>query len=722
MSRFPDTLNGTGTLHFAILLATVFLCLFSAAGRAYAHGSAANQGYTGLWEYPSAEMPGDGEGRLGYTGASPYTYYYADLAWLPWLEINSRLTTFDNIFVAPSGRDYMDKAIDLKLMLHNSREWYVPSVALGMTDLMGTELMKASYGVATWRMKGLALSAGYGTDRMNGFFAGLSWSVAEWLELKAEYSPMDYSSDGTSNFKTHPDAADSKYNFGAVIEAPWGMQGSVSWQRGEEFVFSISQSFSLDGPFFKGLKGEVKDRLYEAPGAARVAEWEDADPELVGESIIEALSRYVRVRDVEVAVGERKILVAYENYGHSSQAEAMVRVLVVIAAVSPHLDAVYLVPRVRGIPAVSASFPGDVLYAIRTRSFELEQPLSDVEFAWSGRDFIDSFGVEWAFHSEGSLQRRAEQDLKAMVVFEPRIDQTLDDDFQSRWSIDLLYERRSSNGWGAFADVRVPILNDVDIWWEPDMNDRVRLHQAVISYLASLDGEGDTGFWSLSEVGWLDENWFGVNQWARIYSQNGRMWGGARLGVARDRDPLSFAGLPAGRVEYNFGPRYNDGADPWQPVGWLEAGYLLSDLDLDIQVDYGRFIDSDVGAKLSLIRRWDDSSVGFWMSRTDRLSPGKDFTAAGIHLELPAERWFGSWFGNSSAHVWEQDVPLLSVWRIDAGREPGSWRDPDRLLSQLRPVELEKNVEDLLREYCSFDPSELSGSKYRGLTDYIIKR
>jgi hypothetical protein len=98
--------------------------------------------------------------------------------------------------------------------------------------------------------------------------------------------------------------------------------------------------------------------------------------------------------------------------------------------------------------------------------------------------------------------------------------------------------------------------------------------------------------------------------------------------------------------------------------------------------------------------------VGFWISRTDRLSPGKDFTNAGIHLELPAERWFGSWLGNSSAHVWDQDVSLLSTWRIDAGREPESRWNPERMLSQLRPVELKKNVEKLLREYCTFESSE----------------
>ena len=296
------------------LLRTTIFRLFAAAvvilapDGADASVTAANQGFVGMWEYPSAEMPRDGIGRVGYTNASPYSHYYADLAWLPWLEVNARLTTFGNVFAAPDGgindrgigRDYMDKAFDVKAILHGSRKWYLPSVAFGMTDVMGTELSKAMYGVATWRRDKLAFSVGYGTERLNGFFAGASWSVADWLELKAEYSPLDYSLDTVGGYKVHGDAADSKYNFGAVFKAPWGMEGAVSWQRGEEFVFSLSHVFSMSGPFFEGSASH-HDKSYGFPGASRVAEWRDADAERLGGDIVDALSRYVRVRDVEVA-------------------------------------------------------------------------------------------------------------------------------------------------------------------------------------------------------------------------------------------------------------------------------------------------------------------------------------------------------------------------------------------------------------------------------------
>jgi hypothetical protein len=307
-----------------------------------------------------------------------------------------------------------------------------------------------------------------------------------------------------------------------------------------------------------------------------------------------------------------------------------------------------------------------------------------------------------------------------MAVYEPRIDQTLADDYQNRWSIDLIYEnRRAADGWAAYVNARIPLYNDVEIWWEPDMNDEIRLHQAVLSHIGNYNRGRDEGLWTLSEAGWLDENWFGVNHWSRIYSKDGRWWGGVRLSLARDRDPMSFAGLPSGRIGYGIWWYYDDDVNPWRTSAWVQGGFSLPDAGLDFELAYGRFLDEDMGAKLSVTRRWDDTAVGFWVSRTDLLAPGKDFTNAGVHLELPAEKWFGTWFGASSSHIWEQNTSFLSIWEMESAREPGAWRGPDRTLSQLRPAELRRNVESLFVDYCSHDETESDKAMILGLTDFI---
>ena len=92
------------------LMIFIFTFIFMSEDNAGAI-TGSNTGLTGLWEYPNAEMPDDGNGRFGVTKATPYGFYFLDLAWLPWLEVNARFDTFNSIYTG-QGRRYMDKAID----------------------------------------------------------------------------------------------------------------------------------------------------------------------------------------------------------------------------------------------------------------------------------------------------------------------------------------------------------------------------------------------------------------------------------------------------------------------------------------------------------------------------------------------------------------------------------------------------------------------------------
>ena len=158
---------------------------------------------------------------------------------------------------------------------------------------------------------------------------------------------------------------------------------------------------------------------------------------------------------------------------------------------------------------------------------------------------------------------------------------------------------------------------------------------------------------------------------------------------------------------------------------FVQTGYHFSGLDFDFQADYGQFADGDKGYKLSLIRHWDDTAIGFWYIDTDVNAPGKDFTRAGVHMELPAEKWFGSMFGNSSSHIWEQNTMLQSTWDGEAGRDSGIIRTPERMISQLRPAALRKNLEQLLREYCSYDDEAINedrkAQEITSILEYITR-
>ncbi len=714
--------KGLTGLLFIILFTVILSCQASAS-------TSGNTGLTGLWEYPTAEMPEDGTGRFGYTNASPYAFYFIDLAWLPWFEINARLSTFDGIPAnsQPDSRVYMDKAIDLKAILwHNNdpEKWYLPSIAFGIVDMMGTELMRAWYGAATWRWGSVAATVGYGTDRLNGVYAGIEWDIANWLTFKAEYSPLDYEEDKVGSRRILDELPSSKYNFGIVLKAPWGMQGSVSYQRGDEFVFTISQRIDLKGPFFGNHK-----KNYGTDGEARIINWDNTDKTELLSRIKTGIEKYVRVRDVDIKLEDteegKRLTLGYENYGYSSHAEAMTRVLVLLASVMPETTELVLVHKNAGVPVVSAQFPGQLLFDLRTHSLRNEDPIHASIFAWAG----SNSGIEDA-DEKHILQSKAQHEVKAMVVYEPRIDQTLYKDYMDRWDIDLIYNGRYSNGWGSVIDIRFPIHNNVDtenimgLWWEKDLNDEIRIQQLGMTYANRIGSSGRA--WFFGEGGYLDEEWFGSNLWARYYGESGNWWIGARVAAYRDRDPESFGGFTDGRFMYLGGrPRGVDNGRDWWNTMFVQAGYHFEDLDIDLQAEWGSFVDDDKGYKISLTRHWDDTAIGFWYIDTDVNAPDKDFTKAGVHMEIPAEKWFGSWFGNSSSHVWEQDTMFLSTWRMHSGREGGHIRTPERMMSQLRPAAMKRNVERLLMDYCSYEEGEVrykeESEQAKSLLEYIFK-
>ncbi len=711
----------------------IILVVNVSCGRIHA-STGSNTGITGLWEYPTAEMPRDGEGRFGYTKATPYGYYFLDLAWLPWFEINARFTTFNSLNVSPTsrigykenvgGRRYMDKSIDLKAILWHSKDpqnWIIPSIALGIMDMMGTELMKSHYVAATWRYKNIAATIGYGSDRLNGVFGGIEWDVTDWLTFKAEYSPLDYAQDKAGSSRVLRKLPSKKYNAGIVLKTPWGLQGSVSYQRGDEWVFSISQRIDLKGPFIGNAS-----KKYDAPGASRCPDWNYAESHDLIVRIKSGLEEYVRVRDVEAKLEDaedgHRLTLSYENYGYSSHAEAMMRILVVLAAVMPETDELVLIHKNAGIPVVKATFPGTLLFDIRSHSLrDDDDPIHSAVFEWASKDVENP--------DASVLQEKARHEFKAMLVYEPRIDQTLSEAYMDRLNIDAVYTGRYSNGWGSVLDVRFPIYNNVDtrdifgLWWEKDLNDEIRLQKAAMLYANRFGKESRA--WIFGEAGWLDEEWFGGNLWLRYYGKNGRWWIGARLAAMHDRDPYSFGGLTDGRLTYRGGRVYDIAEDDeWRYSEWIQAGYNIPDFDIDVQAEYGKYADDDKGWKLSVTRHWDDTALGFWYIKTDITVPNRDYTKAGVHMELPAEKWFGSWFGNSSSHIWEQNTLLHSTWRMHSGREGGVIRTPERMMSQLRPISMKKNVEKLLRDYCSYgdDAESESDKEVTSILGYIFRK
>ena len=311
-----------------------------------------NAGFAGLWEYPTAEIAGDGLGWIGWSQYYPYSTPYVTLGYLPRLELNLRLTNFLNgPMVSPGYGHYKDKGLDVKFQLF-PEDGTFPSVAVGALDLAGTRLLKANYVVLTRHRWPFVLSAGWGTDRLDGFFGGFSWILTPYILFKAEYGNLDYS--GDRNVTVDP--PEENWNAGFVIEAPWGTDMSVSWQRGSEWCIGLSQRFDLRRPFFGGRK----------PGFARAGEslaesWAEADLANLAAGLQATLSEKIGLRGVRVLASPYRVLAAFEAPANGT-ADATARVAVLAADLLPRgTESMAIVPLLRGIPVVRLDIPGSSL-------------------------------------------------------------------------------------------------------------------------------------------------------------------------------------------------------------------------------------------------------------------------------------------------------------------------------------------------------------------------
>ncbi|MEA3283543.1 MAG: YjbH domain-containing protein [Synergistota bacterium] len=666
------------SLALAFLSLSLFVCPVFAV-------SPSNGGFAGLWEYPTAEVPGDGRGWVGFGRYDPYSPYYVNMGLLPWMEFNFRLTEFRTVPMAVWDY-YVDKAIDVKFLLYGQKGW-IPSFAVGATDISGTKITDAKYAVATWSLNDWALTVGYGSDRYNGVFGGFSWQALDWLEFKAEYGNLDYSGDRVSGTRILKENPTSDFNYGLV--ASWeDLSLSLSRQRGNEWCWALSYSFDVHKNFLGGRKKRMAK-----PEDAEVLSWDEVSVEDMSLNLVEAVGSSIGVRDVNVLVGDRKVLVAYENIGYSSQAEALARVMVMSSWLIPwDVDFVAFVPRVRGVPIVRLDVPGSQLGLLRMGQLNRHDGnMAKVRWARGSR-FSVSPDEEWTFFRKpGETLHKGQNAFKVMLTADLRVDRkTTKPFFMSRWSVDYVYDWRSSEGMVAHLDVRQPFANDIDQWFETEVNDETRIWKGVFSYLHRF---GD-GVYGLAEVGWLDDMWFGANLWGRWYGKGGTWWVGGRYSLLHERDPYSFAGLSENQLWISQ-PTNIPYDGEWWSVWWAQANYTVMPYNVDLTAEYGKFVDGDMGYNLQATRNWDDLSIGLYYRVTDNKIPGENYTKTGAVLDIPADAWWGT----ESAQYWHQDMRINSAWIYNGGRIPGAWKTPEQLLGQLRPELLRRNLYLALDDY-----------------------
>jgi hypothetical protein len=273
------------------------------------HLSTNDWGAIGLLQTPTARMEPVGSASLSFNRTVPYASLKARVQPVEWLSFDFGYVSISDRLYGPASlsgdQSYKDKSADIKLRLLTESTW-VPEVAVGARDLIGTGFFASEYIVASKRWGDLDISAGIAFGYMAGsqdfsnpfgliaerfrtrggvtqstggtfntsslfrgrtaLFGGLQYQLPsdKWL-LKLEYEGNDYTKEPSGR----PIQQDSPFNIGVVYRyAPW-LDLSAGFERGNRAMFTVSASTQLDGlktPKYLDPRRVPVQALYPAQG------------------------------------------------------------------------------------------------------------------------------------------------------------------------------------------------------------------------------------------------------------------------------------------------------------------------------------------------------------------------------------------------------------------------------------------------------------------------
>lgn len=178
-------------------------------------------GGVGLLETRTARFAPDGEFDIGVSLVNPHRRYFLNWQILPWAEATFRYVDFTNTTFAPDGgielrpsvsdRDFfkslfsgipgptiLGRQFDLKFLLLEEQE-YLPQIAVGLQDFIGTGETSGEYIVGSKRFRDFDFSLGIGW----GYFAGRKVFKNPMRVFSSSFATRnaDTSLGGTFNYK-----------------------------------------------------------------------------------------------------------------------------------------------------------------------------------------------------------------------------------------------------------------------------------------------------------------------------------------------------------------------------------------------------------------------------------------------------------------------------------------------------------------------------------------
>lgn len=663
-------------------------------------------GQAGYVNMPSAVVDADGTLSVGYSYDEPYGAFWISSAILPSLQFTGRYVSaagipgFSNVpgqYGSQYGR-YKDKVVDVKFQLWGEDGWR-PALAVGATDLLGTQLFKGQYLVATKTFgaaRNLEASVGYGRKRPDGVFAAARWTptgAPRW-SLLAEYDANNYRADYLA---TGTSAAERRPGPVLGVEYRWGWLGAQLARHRDHFSANVYASIPLsEREFIPKLFEPAPYRRPAGEQRVPVAQWR-AEPAHRA-ALVRALAAQ-DFKNIRIETDGTTLELALSNNRISELGRAVGRAARTVLAHAPtETRAIHITYTRLEQPIATYEFVDldklqgyfdarvardSLLQSVVVRYATPRDRLDDDQSAMlAGIDDGARMGVRVGQDGE-TVQFMADDREDNRVKISPKMGFFFNDPSGAfRYSIDAAanYDRRLGQGLYLNSALRLSLVETISGVTQPSNSALPHVRTDIAEY--KRGNRLKLNRLMLNQYFNPAERVYGRVS-AGLYEEMFRGFGGQLLYLPRNE--RWAADLSVDALQQRGYNGWFDGRD-YRTVSALGALHYRLPLGMTVTARGGRFLARDQGVRVEFKRRFRSGvEVGAWFAKTngkDITNPGtpaNPYNDKGIFLSVPLNSMLPSDTQANAGFA-------LSPWTRDVGQmvlSPGDlydmvenpWRD-----------------------------------------------
>ena len=685
--------------------------LFAGASSVLA-GTPALNGQSGYVNMPSAVIEQDGLFSAGYSYDSPYGSYWATAAILPWMQVTGRyvsitgirgITDRDGVYGSGYGR-YKDKVFDTKLRLWQEQSW-LPSVAVGMTDVFGTELFKGTYVVATKSFgehRNIEASVGVGQKRMDGVFAGVRWAPLAFpgWAVVGEYDANNYQNDYGAE---QTDASKRRKGPALGLEYRWGWLGAQIARHRDHFSANayVSIPFS-EREFLPKLTEPAPFQPKNAPVRVSAGEWQKDKRH--GAQLVQALARQ-NFRNIRVELDGDTLKLTLTNNRISNLGRAVGRATRTALAFAPqgtraiHVTYTRLEQPVATYEFFDLQRLTDYMTGLVSRESFLQtalvrystpaDKLDDDQASLMSEIRDDEAALNVRFNQEGEMvQIRSEDRESNRFRVAPRASFFFNDPSGAlRYELAAVsnFDKRLGNGLYFNSALKLNIIENVSGVTQPSNSLLPHVRTDIADYKRGNRFKINRAM--LNKYMTLDERLY-ARVSGGLYEEMFRGVGGQVLYMPKDT--RWAADLSVDALEQRGFKGLFDKRD-YRTVTAIGALHYQLPYDISVTARAGRLLARDEGVRLEFKRRFRSGvEIGAWYTKTngnDITNPGSPtdpYSDKGVFLSIPL------------------NIMLLADTQSTVGFALSPWtRDVGQMVAS--PGDLYEQMEDARRDMTTLD-------------------